>query len=202
MVNVYIIVTSLKKLLAGVYALIAAHLAQLFLNWHNDAFVLRQRLNFFGDGNPLNGALPPEALPAFLPCRLFRLFAAGLVLIITLKFNWCNENLNNELCDTDVSHASHAFGALGGLLTGLIFLRARSFKRPIHFLKTVLFMLVYGLSFCYIINKYFFETYKEQSDTNCPWIEYEIECQKQCYQRNYTNDALNCTVSICQNWRH
>jgi len=184
-----------------VYALIAAHLAQLLLNWHNDAFVLRQRVNLFGDRNSSNGALPPEALPAFLSWRLLRLFAAGLVLIVTLKFNWCKED-SNELCDTDVSHAAHAFGALGGLLTGLIFLRARSFKRPIHLFKNVLFMLVYGLSFCYIINKYFFEeTYNGEREKNCPWIEYERVCQTQCYEHRYTDD-LNCTVNICMKRSH
>ena len=173
------------------YALIAAHLAQLILNWHNDAFVLRQRLNLCGDKNVVSR---PEAVAGYLPYRWIRLIVAGVALFTTLKFNWCSQK-PNELCDTDTSHSAHTFGALGGLLTGLIFLRARSFKKPIYLLKNILFIFVYGLSVCYIINKYFFETYKNEGD-KCPWIEYERVCQSQCYLEK-CNESLNCTVNLC-----
>ena len=187
------------------YALIAAHLAQLFLNWHDDALVLRQRVNFFNDSKSVKvgeNPNPPKAMPLSGMYRVFRLFFAAIVLIITLRFDWCSES-NKELCDTDVSHATHAFGALSGFLTGCIFLRSRSFKRPIHLLKNFLLIFVYGLSICYIISKHYMTV--ENGNKGCPWIEYERVCQSQCYcsldsvTSAYCNSTagLNCTVSLC-----
>ena len=179
------------------YALIAAHLAHLILNWSNDSFVLRQRINCFSfetsaDKKKIHKL--PQVLPASGLVRWFRLFAAVLVLIVTLKLDSCSSD-PKKLCDTDVSHITHTFGALSGLMTGCIFLRARSFKPVVLKFKYLLLGIVYSLSFYYIIHKFYIEATQNEGEI-CPWIEYERVCQDQCY-RNKCNTDLNCTVNIC-----
>lgn len=182
------------------YALVAAHVAQLILNWHNDAFVLRQRINLFGRGTSINGEEkyePPEALPLSRIVRMLRLIVAGLYIVVTLKFDWCTNNDDNCF-DTDVSHATHLYGALAGLLTGCMFLRVRSYKRPVYLFQNFLLMLVYGVSICVIIGQY----YKTANDDGniCNWIEYERVCQDKCYRRPRSlvmENNLTCTVSLC-----
>ena len=176
----------------GMYALVAAHIAQLLLNWHNDAFVLRQRVNIYGAGFTANGVKkykPPVALPMNTfshLVRIGRLFCAGLTLIVTLKLH-CTDS---KFCDTDISHATHTFGALFGLLTGCIFLRVRSTKRPIRVGQNILLVLVYGLAALWMFAMYM----KTYDDEWCPWIEYERVCQDRCYRK-----SLNSTKTICTN---
>ena len=180
------------------YALVAAHIAQLLLNWHNDAFVLRQRINVYGAGLTSNGVKkykPPEALPMSTFSHLFRigrLFCAALILIVTLKLH-CT---HSDFCDTDISHATHTFGALFGLLTGRIFLRVRSTKRPIRIGQNILLVLVYGFAALCIVAMYM----KTSNDEWCPWIEYERVCQERCYRKNVTSAEHLCTkakINLC-----
>ena len=177
------------------YGLVAAHIAQLIFNWHNDALVLRQRVNIFGGGSSLNGEEnhePPEAIPAPGVARVARLIVAVVVLGVTLKFKWdADENDRSGVC-----HSTHAFGAIAGLLTGCIFLRVRGFsKRPVYLFKRFLLLLVYGAAFCVIIARFYHKSSEKGSDT-CSWMEYERVCQDQCYLFRNSNDT-NCTVNVC-----
>ena len=67
--------------------------------------------------------------------RVGRLLFAALTLGVALKFEWCADE---NYCETGVSHATHAFGALFGLLSGCVFLRVRSTKRPIRIAQNIL----------------------------------------------------------------
>ena len=52
-------------ILGGVFALIAAHLSHLFLNWNDDTYVFRQSVNWDGrKTNERKEHKPPQALPA------------------------------------------------------------------------------------------------------------------------------------------
>lgn len=176
------------------YALISAHLAHLIWNWSNDSLVLRQRVNCIGAGNLKNDVgthKPPHVLPASRYVRWFRLIAALLVLIVTLKFDY-----GDKPDDMHVSHTTHAFGALAGLTTGCIFLKARSSIRIVHTLKVVLLMFVYSFPICYIITEYY-KAHYESHEKVCPWIEYERVCQNQCYLKIQSGQGTNCTVNLC-----
>ena len=181
------------------YALVAAHLAQLILNWHNDSFVLRQRVNFIRGGKSSKkerNHKPPEALPMPGLLRMLRLVIATIILIATMPKKGCE---NVELCDHDVSQTTHVFGGLAGLLTGCIFLKVRSFKRPFNIFRNVLFILLYGFAFLWIFGNF----YHALQNDSCPWIEYETVCQLQCYrpdENHKFNNSIttsNCTVNIC-----
>ena len=186
----------------------ACHFAQLVFNWHNDSFVLRQRVNFFHDEKSSNGEKhhkPPEAFPMPRLVRLFRLTLSTIILIFILTQNWCGKDAS-ELCDGYVSHTTHAFGALIGFLSGSIFLRVRSFKRPFYIFQITLFILLYGFAFVWMFGRFY---YFKMND-NCPWVEYERLCQHQCYffDENHKNNTslenyvtpLNdtCKVSLCR----
>ena len=183
------------------YALVAAHLAHLLLNWRNDSFILRQRINCGTVKNLTKKQIthkPPQVLPASGLIRWFRLVAALLVLIVTLKLETCSSD-SMEVCDTDVSHTSHnthLFGALSGFMTGCLFLRARTFPKFCVKIKYLLLGVVYGSLICYMITKFYNETTKTGREI-CPWIEYERVCQDQCY-RKICNTDLNCTVNLCK----
>ena len=152
----------------GLYALVAAHLAQLILNWHSDAFALRQRLNFFGNWCTKTRPQRPEAMPLGNMQRIARLVFAALTLCVALKF---------ETGEDGVSHVTHAFGALFGLLSGCVFLRVRSSKRAIRIIQNILLVLICGFTILSI-----FGYYMTASDEQwCPWKEYETRCQEHCY---------------------
>ena len=151
----------------------------MILNWHSDAFALRQRLNFFGECCPKRPTKPlrPEAMPLRNMWRIARLLCAALTLGVTLKFESCADEKN---CKTGVSHATHAFGALFGLLSGCVFLRVRSTKRPIRIAQNILLVLILGFTILCIFGYYMTASF----DQWCPWKEYEARCQEQCYVKS------------------
>ena len=173
------------------YALIGAHLAQLILNWHNDAFILRQRLNFFG-----TTAKPPQVVASsnyFV--RTIRLAIAVIILATTLNFEWCSKE--DTICDTDISHVTHIYGAVFGVLSGCIFLRARRCKIPIRIAQNTLLVIIYGLAALWIFGNF----WKKREEEWCPWIEYERKCQDLCYRKNFTESAglcKNVSFTICE----
>jgi len=180
-----------------VYALIAAHISHLILNWGNDSVVMVQRMSCLNGRNSSRGDTnrkPHFTLPASGLIRWFRLFVAALVLFMTLQFKTCSSDSEDDcaLTPTDVSHAAHFFGALSGLLTGCIFLHARNLNRPIELGKNFLLTFVYGFSICFVLVKTF-----ENTNEVCSWMEYEHQCQNQCYLRNLTN-AGHCSVTLCR----
>ena len=185
------------QFIGGVFALVAAHLAQSIFNWHNDSFVLRQRVNLFRESSKRDGShKPPEALPIRGLWRMLRLIITIIILIASInsiKFT-C---IRDELCDHDVSHATHVFGALAGLLTGMIFLKVRSFKRPFYIFQNILFILLYGIALIWIFGR----LYNALQNDYCPWVEYEEVCQRQCYRpdenHQFNNSVYNCTVNLC-----
>ena len=170
------------------YALIGAHLAHLVLNWHNDAFVLRQRINCFGIDRK------PPALSSSSVLRSVRL----LMVILILAFK-INSTLSPEKDFSEVSHVTHIFGALFGFLSGCIFLRARSAKKAIRYAQNIPLVLIYGSAALWIFSMFRMNTDKEW----CPWIEYERKCQDQCYLHNKSTSSAglcaDATFTLC-NW--
>ena len=169
--------------LGGLYALVAAHVALLILNWHSDAFALRQRLNFFGTFR--TGTLRPEAMMLGKWKRIGRLIFAVLTLGITLKFEWCTENN----CEHGVSHATHVFGALAGLLSGCVFLRTGRSKRPIQIAQNILLVLIYGSALLLIFGGYM----STDVDEWCSWEKFHKICQKRCYLKEGNCIQNHCT---------
>ena len=156
--------------------MVAAHVAQLILNWHSDAFALRQRLNFFGKIG--TGHLRPEAMTLGKWIRIGRLIFAVLTLGVTLKFEWCTD-ITESYCEHGVSHATHVFGALAGLLSGCVFLRAGRSKRPIRIAQNILLVLIYGSALLFILAGYM----SADDDEWCSWEKFEEICQKRCYRK-------------------
>ena len=178
--------------LGGMYALIGAHLAQLALNWHNDALIIRQRLNFFG-----TDVIPPNVVASsHFFFRGIRLFMAILILATTLSFEWCTSK--DVICDSNVSHATHTFGALFGFFSGCIFLRVRSSKPLIRITQNILRFIIYGVAALCIFGMYM----KKEEEPWCPWMEYERKCQDWCYRKDYSQSAdlcKNVNFTICYN---
>ena len=171
------------------YALVAAHVSHLLLNWGNDSFVLVQRITCSRED--LNTPRPsPFALPSRVSLKLIRLSIALLVLIF-MSIDFGSPN-----APASVSHAAHGFGALGGLLTGYIFLEARNKNRFIQIGKKVLLVLVYGVVIAIMAYRYYIENSKG-SNQICNWSDYERVCQEKCY--GATNTTETCEhITICQ----
>ena len=135
----------------GVFALIAAHLSHLFLNWNDDTYVFRQSVNWDGrKTNDKKDHKPPQALPSMVArnIRYVRLLVTLIVLILE------SVESVNRLGASNVSYAAHGFGALAGFIMGIIFLRAR-FLQPIEKkLKYFLLLIAYGLPISYILINY------------------------------------------------
>ena len=168
------------------YALVAAHVSHLLLNWGSDSFVLFQRVTCSRED--LNTPRPsPFALPSRVSLKLIRLSVALLVLIImSIDFGTPN-------APASVSHAAHGFGALGGLLTGYIFLEARNKNRLIQIGKIVLLVLVYGVTIAIVAYQYYIENSKN-SDQICNLSDYERVCQEKCYGGNVTETCEHITI--------
>ena len=128
----------------GVFALIAAHLSHLFLNWNDDTFVFRQSIDWDGRRtNDKKDHKPPQALPSIFArnIRYVRLLIVLLLLIFELVESSYRLGSNN------VSHAAHAFGALAGFIMGIIFLRARYLRAYEKKMKNVLVVVFYAFAF-------------------------------------------------------
>ena len=185
-------------LTGGVFALIAAHLSHLFLNWNDDTYVFRQSVNWDGrKTNDKKDHKPPQALPSFVArnIRYVRLLITLIVLILE------SVESVNRLGLTNVSYAAHGFGALAGFIMGIIFLRAR-FLRPIEKkLKYFLLLIAYGLPLSYILIKYYrkFKQYSIEPLKGCDlvhWPNYEKACQETCYEKkpwSSTNFTKTCS---------
>ena len=167
------------------YALVGAHLAQLVLNWENDSFVVRQRMGIgiIEMGEDASEQKPPAVLPASRLIRWFRLILALLVLCLTLK------PLDHESI-YDISHKTHLFVALSGVLSGFIFLKMRNkqFTKQMKNEKYVRNILKYAFWFLisYVILRFISIRFKVakgfvNDQDHCPWFQYECICQQQCY---------------------
>jgi len=175
----------------GMYALVAAHVSHLLLNWGNDSFVLVQRVTCSKED--LNTPRPsPVALPSRVSVKWIRLSVALLVLI------FMSIDFGKPGTPASVSHAAHGFGALGGLLTGYIFLEARNKNRLIQIGKIVLLVLVYGITIAIVAYQYYTENSKD-SDQICNWSDYERICQKKCYGANETESCEHITICKSSN---
>ena len=173
------------------YALVAAHVSHLLLNWGNDSFVLVQRIEWFSKEDHSTRKQTPFALPSVVSVKWIRLSVAAIVLILmSIDFSKCGIQ-----CPTSVSHAAHFFGALGGFLTGIIFLEARHKNKWIQVGKVVFLVLVYGGCIFAIVFNYYRESSKEPGKI-CSWSEYERTCQKYCYGANVTETCTE--MNLCR----
>ena len=171
------------------YGLIFAHVSHLLLNWGNDSFVLVQRPNC-GKIDARDQKTAPFALPPLFSVKLLRLLMAVAVLV-----TMCFESRESANKITSVSFLSHLFGALGGLLTGCIFLEARNKNTWIQVGKIVLLVLVFGICFGVVGYKFYVEV--RYNNQICYWNLYETMCQKKCYEGEF-NVSGNCTkMSLC-----
>ena len=176
------------------YALVAAHLAHLVLNWNGDSFVICQSTRLLGTESDKHNS----ALPAMEWGRWLRLFGAVVVLLTTLNplDVWMLFSKSDAVDFDHVSHAAHLFGACSGFIAGGIFLKARGPKTPIlkHFRKFLL--CVYAYLIGHVVVKCFYNIYKidEETPDYCNWKQYEDVCQDQCYRHL---SVCNCTVSFC-----
>ena len=171
------------------YGLIFAHVSHLLLNWGNDSFVLVQRPNC-GKIDTSDKKTTPFALPPLFSVKLFRLLMAVVVLI-----SMCFESSESANRITSVSVLAHVFGALGGFLTGCIFLEARNKNTWIQVGKVALLVLVFGICFGVVGYKFCVEV--EDTNEICTWNEYEKMCQKKCYEGKFDVSG-NCTnMSLC-----
>jgi rhomboid-related protein 1/2/3 len=103
----------------GVYALIAAHLATLILNWEDDAVVMRKRIR----RHKITKTLPGTVI------RLLR-----LVFVVVYAVADIGHAIYLRLADgtgriTTVGYTAHFAGAAAGLLVGLPALRNRRQER-------------------------------------------------------------------------
>ena len=179
------------------YALVGAHLAQLLLNWQNDSFVMRQRMGIgiIGMGDDAIEQKPPAVLPKFY-LRWWRLIFALLVLCLTLK------PLDHESID-DISHKTHLFGALSGVLSGFIFLkmRNRQVTTQMNYMRNSL-KYAFWFLISYVIVRFISIQFKvakgfENDQNYCPLSEYECICQSQCYPTPSVQlPACNFTISV------
>lgn len=97
---------------AGIYALVMAHLSTLILNWKEDGEIYQQRRKIDGISSALNPWI-----------RLFRLlFVIAFVLVDVGTIVYNEVYLKTE---SSTSYAGHAFGALAGLLIGILVLENR-----------------------------------------------------------------------------
>jgi hypothetical protein len=176
-------------ILGGVYALIAAHLSHLFLNWNDDTYVFRQSINWDGrKTNECKEHKPPQALPAECARNIRYVRLSITLAFLLLESTKC---FYNE-CPTNVSYWAHGFGALSGFIMGIIFLRARFLRKTEKQLKYALLLIAYGLPLSYVMIQYGrkFKKYNTPPYSNCHlvhWAKYEEVCQDTCYRRNHTN---------------
>ena len=159
----------------------AAHLAHLVLNWNEDSFVFRQRVNCDSrklgtDGRKAHK--PPHALPAVFgrSIKYTRLVLSLCVLILELA-KCAVEESNRE---KNVSYEAHAYGAASGVIFGYIFLKDRHSNFAERKLKYCLLACIIGIVplYCVITRKIDNNAHIQML---CPWYEYEDICHEICY---------------------
>ena len=178
----------------------SANVMQLIFNWQNDAFLLRQRLKLSQDGtrhSSSNLHSEPVALPSPNWVRWLRLVGAAAILVLLFETSFSNGcQIDGSDCYSGISYATQIFGACFGVLSGSIFLGARSPKGIIRFIQNVALLAVYGFALVMIFGRFRFMSDEEW----CPWKEYEKVCHEQCYEQNKTvstGDCKNVNISIC-----
>ena len=176
------------------YALVGAHLAQLVLNWENDSFAMRQRMNICGIGEDKREQKPPAVLPASRLIRWFRLILALVVLCFTLQ------PIDHVSIDA-ISNKAHLFGALSGVLSGCTFLKVRNKQvtKQMRYMRNIL-KYAFWFSISYVIVQFIvirFEVAKgfEERQEYCPWFQYECICQKRCYP-DPPDPLAGCNITI------
>ena len=171
------------------YGLVFANVSHLLLNWGNDNFVLVQRPNC-SKINPKDEKNTPFALPPLFSVKWTRLVMAVAVVVLMIY-----ESMESPSTSSSVSLLAHLFGAVGGFLTGCIFLEARNKNKWIQVGKVLLLGLVFGISISVVGYKFSFEL--ESKNQTCSWNQYEKMCQEKCYKEIF-NGSGNCTkFSIC-----
>ncbi len=96
----------------GVYALIAAHLATLILNWHEDIVIMKRRFRSGKSTSAKHGHI----------VRFIRLVTVMTYGVIDTGVAMYNRHVGG---DVKVSYVAHLMGAISGLLIGIIVLKNR-----------------------------------------------------------------------------
>ena len=99
----------------GAYALVAAHIATLVINWQDDCIILRQRF----DRRPNTGKLQPRFHGSSI--RSFRLIFVLFYIIVDTVIAVYRRF--NQTCN--ISFTAHFAGSIAGLLVGIIVLKNR-----------------------------------------------------------------------------
>ncbi|XP_059085995.1 protein rhomboid-like [Tigriopus californicus] len=137
---------------AGVYALIAAHMATLILNWHEDGIIYAKRLR---KSRNTDEPTPNDLNPVIRGLRLVFLIVFVVVDVgqIVYKVYFLGRPGNT-------SYTGHAYGALTGLITGIFILENRKvedWERWIEWSALILFALgLCALILVHIVNPGFF----------------------------------------------
>eukprot|EP00095_Tigriopus_kingsejongensis_P010040 snap_masked-scaffold231_size243715-processed-gene-1.20 protein:Tk10040 transcript:snap_masked-scaffold231_size243715-processed-gene-1.20-mRNA-1 annotation:"rhomboid-related protein 3" len=124
---------------AGVYALIAAHLATLLINWREDGIVYETRLErtqFTNDPKPLG--LNPII-------RGFRLLFIVTFVVCDVGQIVYKEVFQGETSST--SYAGHVFGSLAGLMIGIFVLENRKVEDWERWFEAGA-LVIFGLILC------------------------------------------------------
>ena len=144
---------------------------------------------------------PPSPLPAHIArnIRYFRLIVT--LVFLFWEFLKCQICEHCGICPDHVSYATHICGAVAGLITGYIFLRARRTRRIEKTLKVCLFTITCGLVIGYIFLGKSTDL-QVQSHCQCTWIDYQRSCHNHCYKPNVSDNisssCLNAFNLACQ----
>jgi rhomboid-related protein 1/2/3 len=122
----------------GLYALIAAHLATLILNWKEDAVLMRKRRR----KHKISKAAPGTVIR--LMRLLFVLFyaAADTGQAVTVRLHY-------GAASTTVGYTAHLAGAIAGLLVGLVSLKNRkreAWETVVRLVSLMAWLLLAGLA--------------------------------------------------------
>ena len=173
--------------------MIAAHLSHLILNWNEESFIFRQRINCDGRRNDRNEKpKPPHALPANIGRNIRKV--RGVCILFVLIWELINYfTASGDAFDVDVSYVTHLCGAAAGFITGYIFLIERHTRKAARYSKYFLFVCFYGILVGYILR----EMVGRQQDTKCSWGVYERQCQDKCYLHCHMGRYNNsCNVNV------
>ena len=151
---------------SGVYALIAAHLSNLILNWKEDVLIIRQDNTGI---RAINGGL----------IRLLKLTALVAFVVVDVIIGLYNNYYAGHTSTT--SYGAHIAGASIGLLAGILILNNRKVETweqwlklgcymllGIFFLATLLWNILGDQVYSIFFQKNFFPHY--QSSDDCPFM--------------------------------
>jgi len=151
---------------SGVYALIAAHISNLILNWKEDVLIVRQ--NNTAGFSAINGGL----------IRLLRLTAVMAFVVVDIIIGVYNNFFANFTSTT--SYGAHIAGAGIGLLAGILILNNRRVETweiwlklccylllALFFILTVLWNILGNLVYMILFEENFFPSL--QTSVDCPY---------------------------------